>query len=176
MQPGIKFKIWPITLCLLFIPFHFTFAERNMQIDAVIGIGIPSNSNFDDSTVHGVAFTYAIPSVNLRAGYLELGDFTLDNGSFDNRLEIVGAYLELIKVIRLNGINLEVGAGVAATNTEMFLDGEQINSESDTSPFAEIILAKHLSELITLHAGVAWFSDVSGSDITVPKAGIRFSF
>lgn len=176
MLPGLKYKIRLAIIGLCLFSSGHAFAEGDMQIDTVIGIGIPSNSSFDDSFIHGVAFTYATSALNFRAGFIDLGDFELKNGDFDSRLEITGAYLELIKVIHLNAIDMEIGGGIAATDTEMYFDGVLLREESDTSPFVELVFARNLGEIVTLHAGVAWFSDVSGSDITVPKAGIRFSF
>lgn len=176
MLSGLKYRIRLAIMSLCLFSSGHAFAEGDMQIDTVIGIGIPSNSSFDDSFIRGVAFTYATPALNFRAGYINLGDFELENGSFDSRLEITGGYLELVKVFHLNVIDVEIGGGVAATNTEMYFDGVRLREENDTSPFAELVFAKNLGKIVTLHAGAAWFSDVSGSDITVPKAGIRFSF
>lgn len=171
-----KCIFWLTIPCLFLLSSAYTFADRNMQIDAVVGIGIPSHSNFDEAAIYGVAFTYVTSSLNFRAGLINLGDFELANSDSDNHLEIVGTYLELVKVIHLDLLDLELGAGIAATEAKMYFEGERLHQESDTSPFVEFVVAKNVSELLTLQAGIAWFSDVSGSDITAPKAGIRFSF
>lgn len=176
MSRSKKFRTLTAAICMLIGVVGFAHAEHNLQADAVVGVSIPSTSGFDSTFALSASITYAHSSMRYRLGYLNLGDFTLENGSVNSRLEIDGYYLEILKVFALDWANMEIGAGLVATNTVLFFENEQLRDASDTSPFVEFVLSRKINELITLHAGVSWISDVSGSDITQPKTGIRFSF
>jgi len=153
-------------------------ADSDMQVDASIGATLPSNENYKAGLNQNVSFTYASSSLSYRVGLTHLGNLALKSkdSEGDSELRIYGGYFELVKVFDLGAINLEAGAGVLFSETEVVFLDKQIHEEYDTSPFAEITVSRNINELISFHAGFIWISDVSGSNIVVPKAGMRFSF
>lgn len=170
-------KLWFICLALYLSFFSKSaLADRNIQLDAVLGNAIPSNSAFKGSVIQSFAFTYASTALNYRIGIIDFGHFDLKESNNKSRLNIKGAYLELIKVVEVDIAKLEMGVGIMASETDMIFIGEKFREESDTSPFVEVSVSKDLGQLITINAGIYWISDLSGSDITIPKVAMRFSF
>jgi hypothetical protein len=160
-------------LCSLLAP---AFCWADLLLDGNLGSGSPSDSNYSSGPFANGAVGFSEQGWQLRLGYMHLDEFELETTDKPAEISVRAPYLEIVREIDANIINIEVGLGASYAMTKASFYNRTLSREEEFAPFAELALVKDVNELFSLKAGYVYMKDVSGSDISNYFLGFRFSF
>lgn len=152
-------------------------------LEGSLGAAEPQSGSYDSSLLMEGSAGFHSNGWIYRIGFTVFDAFKSDDANNKLEIETSGAYLHAAKIVDLEPFNLEIGAGLYRTRSEAFMaksphnSGQRkIGSAYGTSPFATIALVKEINTLLSLQGGFKYINDVSGSDLNMIYAGIRFNF
>lgn len=168
----------PAALLLLLMFSSAVFAEKNLHLEAGIGAVSVENRDYDEGLVLDQAFAYSSSGFIFRIGFVHMEDINPDStdDSESAEIEINGPYIGAAKVIDMDVLQLEVGAGLLYSETVATLLGRELGEDRDSSPMINIKLVKSFGSVFALQGGWKYIDDVSGGDLHLFQAGVRFSF
>lgn len=153
-----------------------TSAESRFHADLTAGGGFISESGYDPGTALDHSIAYTNSGFSYRFGLLGILDLKTKNGLNKAQLDVRSAYLGIAKEIDLELLQLELGGGIVASETELTLLQREIANEKDQSPFINAKLTKSINNFFALQLDWKYIHDLSGADFNLIQAGVRFSF
>ena len=142
----------------------------------MVGISASGNSSYDESSLADAAIGYSINGYAARVGLTYLGEFSLENSREEAEIEIYGGYLSFGKIINFDHFGLEIGGGALFSKAEATFDSRELDSSSETNPFAYVWFVKDVASFFAIQGGWKHFNDVNGTNINTLQVGVRFSF
>lgn len=166
-----------LALCLL----AFMMAGKSVQaagvaLDVNVGHTTPSDSDFRGDAAGDVSVSLLTDRWTYRLGYTVLGELTLRDSLDGTYVDVSGAYLQFNHTWPLGWLDLDLGGGAFFARSEAFFGGNAVATEREVRPFLEVRAVKPVSSILAVQAGIRYFNDVSGSDLSVIHAGVRLNF
>ncbi|WP_086930076.1 hypothetical protein [Agarilytica rhodophyticola] len=177
---SLKKSSFLLVICFLFsyscLVLSTAAAAQNFHADVGIGSVAPTNSGYETGYAldHAIAYEHSI--FVFRLGGMFLGSIEPEDAAEDTEIDIGGVYLNVAGVIELAPVKIELGTGVLFSETRADFMGRRVSEESDQSPFAGVKVILGINKLVSLQADWKYIDDVTGGNLNVVNAGVRFSF
>ncbi len=167
-----------LVFLLQFVGSFTVLAETNMHITAGIGAVSVENRDYDEGVLLDHSFGFSAVGFVLDGGFLYMDNITPSgvDDSADAEIKVKGPYIGVAKIIDFEVLQLEVGGGLMYSETVATFLGREISEDTDTSPMASIRLTKNMNDFFAVHGNWKYIDDVSGGDLHLFQAGVRFSF
>ena len=151
-------------------------AEDKFHVDLNICSVRVAGEDYDNGIAFDNAIAYAHKSVVYRIGALYLDGLEPAGARRDTEIEVKAIYLNIAKRLDVKAFALELGGGVVFSESEAEFLGRELAEEDDESPFINVKVIKDLNDFFSLQADWKYVDDLTGGDLHLLQAGVRFSF
>lgn len=152
-----------------------TFSDA-IRLDLSAGSVAVGNADYNTGAAGMAGASFNFNSLIIGGGVLKIIELRPDDQRSDTEIEVTGIYLGLAKEIDFKVLSLELGGGAVYAETEADYLGRELNSDDDVSPYVSARLVKGFGPLFSLQGGWQYIDDLSGGDLHLFQAGVRFSF
>ncbi|WNO10143.1 hypothetical protein [Teredinibacter sp. KSP-S5-2] len=153
----------------------FSYAE-NLQIEGTFGVANLSKSGYTSGENSEISIAYTTPNIFYRVGGTYIGGFSLSEDRDHSDVNIGGIFAGVGNTFDLGFLDMDIEGGLLYSKLEASYQGRDLDEQNDTSPYLTVKFEKRLPKLVGIHLGYKYINDLSGSDINLIQAGVRFHF